>query len=97
MTLPLVIMHSYGNSGTLMAGTGAGVRIMVEGYMSVSDAAAAMGISVTALYDRIRNGQVKAERIGRRVLVIPEAEVERLRGAGRMKPGPKPGQARDKS
>jgi excisionase family DNA binding protein len=63
---------------------------MPEGYMSVSDAAAAIGISVTALYDRIRNGQVKAERVGRRVLLIPQEEVERLRGKGRMKPGPKP-------
>ena len=63
---------------------------MPEGYMSISEAAAAIGIAETTLRDRIRNGQVKAERIGKRVLVIPEAEVERLRGAGRMKPGPKP-------
>ena len=57
--------------------------------MSVSDAAAAIGISVTALYDRIRAGQVQAERVGQRVLLIPAAEIERLRGTGRMKPGPK--------
>ena len=63
---------------------------MPEGYMSISEAAAAIGIAETTLRDRIRNGQVKAERIGKRVLVIPESEVERLRGAGRMKPGPKP-------
>ena len=65
---------------------------MPEGYMSVSEAAAAMGISVTALRDRIRNGQVQAERVGKRVLLIPESEVERLRGRGRLKPGPKPRQ-----
>ena len=63
--------------------------------MSVTEAAAAMGISVTALYDRIRNGQVQAERIGRRVLLIPASEVDRLRGAGRMKPGPKPQQSEE--
>src|SRR5215203_893394 len=67
-----------------------GEQSMPEGYMSVSDAAAAIGISVTALRDRIRHGQVKAERIGRRVLLIPPEEVERLRGQGRLKPGPKP-------
>ena len=65
-------------------------QIMPEGYMSISEAAAAIGIAETTLRDRIRNGQVKAERIGKRVLVIPESEVERLRGLGRMRPGPKP-------
>jgi excisionase family DNA binding protein len=70
---------------------------MPEGYMSVDEAAAAIGISVTALYTRIRNGQVRAERIGRRVLLVPTEEVERLRGAGRMKPGPKPRANQDKS
>jgi excisionase family DNA binding protein len=58
--------------------------------MSVSEAAAAIGISVTALRDRIRNGQVRADRVGQRVLLVPTEEVERLRGTGRMKPGPKP-------
>jgi len=62
---------------------------MPEEFMSVSDAAAAIGISVTALYDRIRAGQVQAQRVGQRVLLIPAAEIERLRGTGRMKPGPK--------
>lgn len=58
--------------------------------MSVSEAATAIGISVTALYDRIRSGQVQAERIGKRVLLVPQTEVERLRGSGKMRPGPKP-------
>ncbi len=58
--------------------------------MSVTEAAAAMGITPTALRERIKRGQVRAERIGQRVLLVPASEVERLRGAGRMKPGPKP-------
>ena len=70
---------------------------MPEGFVSVTEAAEAMGISLTALYDRIRNGTVRAERLGRRVLLVPESEVERLRGQGRRKPGPKPGQKRSLS
>ncbi len=58
--------------------------------MSVTEAAAAMGISVTALYDRIRAGTVRADRVGQRVLLIPATEVERLRGTGRLRPGRKP-------
>jgi excisionase family DNA binding protein len=70
---------------------------MPERFMSVTEAAAAMGISVTALYDRIRNGQVQAERVGKRVLLIPESEVERLRGAGKLKPGPKPSKPKEQT
>ena len=58
--------------------------------MTVTQAAEAMGISVTALYDRIRAGKVQADRVGQRVLLIPESEVDRWREVGRLKPGPKP-------
>ena len=58
--------------------------------MTVTQAAEAMGISVTALYDRIRAGKVQADRVGQRVLLIPESEVDRWRAVGRLKPGPKP-------
>lgn len=58
---------------------------MAEGYMSVTEAAKTMGISVTALYDRIRAGTVQAERIGARMLLVPTSEVEKWRDRGKLK------------
>lgn len=57
--------------------------------MSVDEAAQAIGISRNALYDRIAAGLVRAERIGSRVWLVPADEVERLKGTGRLKTGPK--------
>lgn len=59
-------------------------------YLTVTDAAREMGISVRALHNRIKAGSVAAERFGARVWMIPRSEVERYRAAGRLKPGPKP-------
>ncbi len=58
--------------------------------MSVREAAQEIGISERALQRRIRTGIVRAQRVGARVWVIPLSEVDRLRGSGRLKPGPKP-------
>ena len=58
-------------------------------YMTVREAAVAMGISARALRNRIERGEVRAERVGPRLLLIPHDEVERWRGRGTLKPGPR--------
>ena len=63
---------------------------MAETYMTVTEAAREMGISERTLHNRIKAGTVSAKRFGERVWMIPDVEVERFRGVGRLKPGPKP-------
>jgi excisionase family DNA binding protein len=62
-------------------------------YLSVDEAAAALGLTVRAIRLRIQRGDMRAERIGMRVWAIPREEVERWRAIGRLKPGPKPSKA----
>ena len=62
-------------------------------YLSVDEAAAALGLTVRAIRLRIQRGDMRAERIGVRVWAIPREEVERWRAIGRLKPGPRPIQA----
>jgi excisionase family DNA binding protein len=69
---------------------------MVDGYMSPTEAAAALGMSLTGIHARLRSGQMAGERIGARGWLIPRAEVERWREQGKLKPGPKPGQRRER-
>jgi excisionase family DNA binding protein len=59
-------------------------------YYTPEQAAQAMGITTRALRKRIQRGDVRAVRLSERVLLIPEAEVARLRGTGKFKPGRKP-------
>jgi len=61
-------------------------------YVTVEQAAAALGLSVRAIRARIARGDMRAERLGQRVWAIPLAEIERWRDLGRQKPGPKPRQ-----
>jgi len=55
---------------------------------SVAEAAAALGISARAVTKRIAAGHMAAERVGRD-WVITRAEVERQRGLGALKRGPR--------
>lgn len=55
---------------------------MKELLVGVRDAAAALGLSHWTVRQYIRDGKIRAVRIGRRVLVEPR-EVERLISAGR--------------
>ncbi len=57
--------------------------------MTVTEAAAALGLTPQAIRKRIAVGQMQAERAGARILLIPAAEVERWRVLGRQSPGPK--------
>jgi excisionase family DNA binding protein len=59
-------------------------------YLTVTQAAAALGLSVRGLRFRIAHGQMAAEQVSPRLYLIPRAEVERWKALGRQKPGPKP-------
>jgi excisionase family DNA binding protein len=59
-------------------------------YLSVSEAARELGLTVWGVRGRIERGNMRAERLGTHVWAIPRAEVERWRALGRQKPGRKP-------
>jgi hypothetical protein len=59
-------------------------------YYTAEQAAQAMGITSRALRKRIQRGDVQAMRLSERVLLVPQTEVERLRGHGKFRPGRKP-------
>ncbi len=63
-------------------------------YLTVRQAAAAIGLSRRGLLERIERGAIRAERVSARLWLIPRAEVERAKEQGRLKPGPKPGTRR---
>jgi excisionase family DNA binding protein len=62
--------------------------------MTVQEAAEALGLSIRGVRERIERGEMQAQRMGARLWVIPRGEVERWRGRGKLKPGPKPGSHR---
>ncbi len=64
-------------------------------YMTVAQAAAELGMSARAVRNRIERGEMKAERLNPRLLLIPRAEVDRWRVIGRLRPGPKPRRQQD--
>ena len=57
--------------------------------MTVQQAAEALGLSRRGIQERIERGEMAAERMGARLWVIPVEEVERWKGKGKLKPGPK--------
>jgi len=63
--------------------------VAVADYMTVSEAAQELGVTVRAIHKRIASGHMRAERYGERAVLIPTEEVQRWRELGRMKPGPK--------
>ena len=65
---------------------------MPREYMTTAEAARALGLSYRGLRDRIVAGIMRAERFGPRAWMVPVDEVERWRGRGKLKPGPKPRQ-----
>ncbi len=62
--------------------------------MTIADAARVLGMSENGIRRRIQRGDMVAERIGARLLVIPNHEVERWRSLGKLKPGPRPARER---
>jgi excisionase family DNA binding protein len=61
----------------------------MDEYLTVSEAAARIGITARALLSRIERGEVRAERLGRRLWAIPRHEADRLVAGGKLRPGPK--------
>ncbi len=61
--------------------------------LTVDEAATALGVSAHAIRKRLLRGLMRGESIGsgrRRLWLIPRAEVDRWRGVGQLKRGPKP-------
>jgi excisionase family DNA binding protein len=63
-------------------------------YMTVGQAAAALGVDARTVRHRLEKGQMSGEKITDRLWMIPLAEVERWRSCGKMKPGPVKGTTR---
>ena len=57
--------------------------------VTVTQAAAILGVDERTVRHRLRRGDMAGQRVSPRLWLIPRAEVERLRGAGRFKPGRK--------
>jgi excisionase family DNA binding protein len=64
------------------------IAVMPE-YLTVAEAAKELGLSARAIHKRIAEGVMRAERFGALVWMIPTDEVDRWRGRGKLKPGPK--------
>ncbi len=62
----------------------------MDEYLTVADAARELGIGRSAFHARLQRGEIQAIRASPRLLLIPRKEVERWRGKGKLKPGPKP-------
>jgi excisionase family DNA binding protein len=62
----------------------------MEGYMHVAEAARELGLTRRAILARIERGEMRAERVHPKLWLIPIEEVDRWRGRGKLKPGPKP-------
>jgi excisionase family DNA binding protein len=60
-------------------------------YMTVTEAAKELGMSVGALRMRLLRGHMRGTHVSPKLWLIPREEVERAKAEGRMKPGPKTG------
>lgn len=54
----------------------------MTGYLTATEAARALGVSLQTVLRRIDAGQIRAERAGRRMWLIPTGEVERVKHVG---------------
>ena len=63
---------------------------MAEGkrdMLTVAETAAELGVSVRAVQNRIRTGEMEAEKVTPRLYLIPRSEVERWKPVGKRKGG----------
>jgi excisionase family DNA binding protein len=58
--------------------------------LTVAEAASVLGVSIRTVQARLARGDMQGERVHRHLWLIPRSEVERLRGRGKFKTGPKP-------
>jgi excisionase family DNA binding protein len=61
----------------------------VEDALTVPEAARALNIDQVTVRRRLLHGTLQGRRVGARLWLIPRAEVERAKAAGRLRPGPK--------
>jgi excisionase family DNA binding protein len=59
-------------------------------HVTVAQAAEELGLTPDGVRDRIQRGLMHAVRVNPRLLMIPREEVERWKGKGKLKTGPKP-------
>jgi excisionase family DNA binding protein len=81
-------MNSH-NVGTFCYDEGKGVP-EERPLVTVSEAAAELGLTVHAVTKRLRQGQMHGEQVHPRLWLIPREEVERMKAIGPLKRGPKP-------
>ena len=62
----------------------------MDALITVPQAAKLLGLSESGIHKRIERGDMRAERLGGKVWVIPREEVERWQQLGRQRPGRKP-------
>ena len=55
--------------------------------LTVAEAAQELGVSVRAVQNRIRAGEMEAEKVTPRLYLIPRSEVERWKPIGKRKGG----------
>jgi excisionase family DNA binding protein len=59
-------------------------------YITISEAAAELGIPPRTLAYRLERGLMRGERVNARLWLVPRSEVEQWRGVGRLRPGRRP-------
>ena len=62
--------------------------------LTIAEAAQTLGLTPRAVLNRIERGEMQGERVNPRLWLIPRGEVERWKGRGKLRPGPKPGSRR---
>ena len=58
--------------------------------LTLQEVATELGLPVRTVQNRVRSGRMAGERVHPRLWMVPRSELDRWRGRGRLKPGPKP-------
>ena len=59
-------------------------------YLTASEAASMLGLPLRTVRYRLQRGIMRGVAVNPRLWLVPRAEVERWRGEGKLRPGPKP-------
>ena len=62
--------------------------------VSVTQAAEQLGVDKRTIHRRLERGEMRGMRVHEKLWLVPQAEVERWKQRGKLKPGPKPGHCR---
>ena len=58
--------------------------------MTIAEASRVLGLHHATVHRRLQSGVMRGERVHEKLWLIPREEVERFRGVGKLKRGPKP-------